>query len=355
MPELGKRLARLVLSSYSRARHMLGLTARFSLAALLLAFGGAFSFAQEESGNGDMEVVISVADQRLVVLRDGMWVEKYKVSTSKFGVGDSYGSYKTPVGRHRICDKIGEGLPLGSVIKHRNATGEVLPANAPGRDPIVTRILWLEGLEQKNANARSRGIYIHGTVEEDKLGSPVSYGCIRMRSRDVIDLFENLPLGTVVNIQQEKLPHYKKWYAPPTVILASRSQPKEVIKPAPEKAPEAEKPAAPEKPEVKLVAAKSTEKTPAKALAHSETEPKVVKASAESKEPRVTMGGAAALSALKGSILFSGIPGHGPNVKGLTTSANAKTTPDPEAETAAAAEQLPRVSFRAPIGERLLR
>jgi lipoprotein-anchoring transpeptidase ErfK/SrfK len=160
---------------------MPGITARPTLAALLFAFCGSLSVAQEESGASDLEVVISVADQRLVVLREGMWVEKFKVSTSKFGVGDSYGSYKTPVGRHRICDKIGEGLPLGSVIKHRNATGEILPANAPGRDPIVTRILWLEGLEQKNANARSRGIYIHGTVEEEKVGSPVSYGCIRMR------------------------------------------------------------------------------------------------------------------------------------------------------------------------------
>src|SRR4030095_16790771 len=103
---------------------MPGITARPALAALLFAFCGSLTVAQEESGNSDLEVVISVADQRLVVLREGMWVEKFKVSTSKFGVGDSYGSYKTPIGRHRICDKIGEGLPLGSVIKHRNATGE---------------------------------------------------------------------------------------------------------------------------------------------------------------------------------------------------------------------------------------
>jgi hypothetical protein len=227
----------------------------------------------------------------------------------------------------------------------------------------VTRILWLEGLEQKNANARSRGIYIHGTVEEEKLGTPVSYGCIRMRSRDVIDLFENLPLGTMVTIQQEKLPHYKRWSAPPPMILVSRSQTKGVEKVAPEKASEAAKPIESEKqeksektekPEVKLVAAKVPEKTSTKTQARAESAAKSGAGTTDSEEPRVTMGGAAALAALKGSILFSGIPGHGPKAEGLTSSASAKTTADVPAESAPA-EELPRVTFRASLGERLAR
>ena len=342
---------------------MPGIHARPTLAVLLFTFSGGFSFAQEESAT-DVEAVISIAEQRMAVLRDGMLVEKYKISTSKFGLGDSYGSYKTPLGRHRICDKIGEGLPAGAVIKHRNATGEVLPANARGRDPIVTRILWLEGLEQRNANARSRGIYIHGTVEEDKLGNPVSYGCIRMRSRDVIDTFESLPLGTVVTIQQEKLPHYKRWSEPPAMLMASnKSQPKALANPIADKTVDTEKKVPPEKsetekPGLKLATAKSTERMVTKTLSH--VEALVQSATAKSEEPnpanvpRVSFGGAAALAALKGSILFADLPGQGPKVDGL--SAASASLPEPIAENLTASQQqLPRVSFRAPASERVVR
>ena len=128
-----------------------------------------------------VEVVISVADQRMALLRDGGVVAKYPISTSKFGVGDSFGSYKTPLGLLKICDKVGEDCASGTVIKHREPTNEILPVNAAGRDPIVTRILWLEVQEDQNRNARSRGIYIHGTPEEKRIGDPVSWGCIRMR------------------------------------------------------------------------------------------------------------------------------------------------------------------------------
>src|SRR5205085_8589593 len=114
-----------------------------------------------------------------------------------------------------------ETLPCGSVIKHRSATGEVLSVNAPGRDPIVTRIIWLDGTEEQNKNAKARGIYIHGTVEEAKIGSPVSYGCIRMRSREVMELFDQVPVGTQVAIQQEKLPKYQRWTPPAPVIIAT--------------------------------------------------------------------------------------------------------------------------------------
>jgi hypothetical protein len=172
-----------------------------------------------------ISVVISVAEQKLTILRDGMFWRKYPISTSKFGLGDSYGSYKTPLGKLRVCEKIGEELTPGSVIKERHATGEVLPANAPGRDPIVTRVIWLDGLEDQNHNARSRGIYIHGTTEEGKIGKPVSYGCIRMRSQDVLDVFEEVGIDTSVEIIPDKFPKFAKYVAPKPQIIVVAPKP----------------------------------------------------------------------------------------------------------------------------------
>jgi lipoprotein-anchoring transpeptidase ErfK/SrfK len=106
----------------------------------------------------------------------------------------------------RIKEKIGRGMPAGAVFKSRIPTGEVLPVDAPGRDPIVTRILWLEGLERGNRNAFRRYIYIHGTPEERNIGLPVSYGCIRMRSKDVIDLFDKVEKNTLVVVTSKPLP-----------------------------------------------------------------------------------------------------------------------------------------------------
>ncbi|MGV3533267.1 MAG: L,D-transpeptidase family protein, partial [Chthoniobacteraceae bacterium] len=163
---------------------------------------------------------VGVAEQRMVLLRDGELVEKYPISTSKFGLGDAFGSYRTPLGRMRVCEKYGDGLPLGAVLKGRHATGEILPVNAPGRDPIVTRILWLEGTEPHNRNARPRGIYIHGTPEEVRLGQPVSWGCIRMRSSDVAALFDLVPIGTPVVITEERLPRVPR-YRPDRTLLAA--------------------------------------------------------------------------------------------------------------------------------------
>jgi hypothetical protein len=162
-------------------------------------FGTASTFASP------VELFISVPDQSLAVLRDGEVLGKFRVSTSKFGLGDDRGSYKTPLGDFRICDKVGGGLPLGSVLSGRHATGEVLPPNAKGRDPIVTRILWLDGQEACNQQARARGIYIHGTAEERNVGKPVSYGCIRMRSVDVVKVYELTPVGSSVRIETRKL------------------------------------------------------------------------------------------------------------------------------------------------------
>ena len=104
-----------------------------------------------------------------------------------------------------IAGKIGAGAPVGAVFKHRRMTGEILRPNASGRDPIVTRILWLRGLEGRNANAFSRNIYIHGTPVERLVGRPASYGCIRMRSKDIVQLFDMVPVGSMVDVTEAPL------------------------------------------------------------------------------------------------------------------------------------------------------
>ena len=146
----------------------------------------------------------------MAVYHDGVKEREFPVSTSKFGLGNEKGSYKTPLGTMYVADKIGDGAPLGAVFKSRKRTGEVLKPNAPGRDPIVSRILWLKGTEKKNKNSYSRYIYIHGTPEERNIGKPVSYGCIRMTSVHVAQLFHRIPEGTTVNVIRGKLPDGKK-------------------------------------------------------------------------------------------------------------------------------------------------
>jgi lipoprotein-anchoring transpeptidase ErfK/SrfK len=149
---------------------------------------------------------VSAADQKMILLRDGKPVRAFPVSTSKFGLGDRKGSYATPVGTLRVKKKIGHEMPAGTVFKSRVPTGEILPVDAPGRDPIVTRILWLEGLEGRNRNAFSRYIYIHGTPEERNIGQPVSFGCIRMKSQDVIELFDAVGENARVFITPDPIP-----------------------------------------------------------------------------------------------------------------------------------------------------
>src|SRR5438094_9663168 len=145
-------------------------------------------------------IVISTRDQKLAVLDRGNLLATYPVSTSKFGLGDRPGSRFTPLGQLQIAEKIGDNAPPRAVFKDRRRTGEIVLANSLGRDPIVTRILWLRGLESQNANAFARDIYIHGTPEEWKIGSPASYGCIRMRSGDIIQLYNVVGIGAEVTI-----------------------------------------------------------------------------------------------------------------------------------------------------------
>ena len=142
---------------------------------------------------------ISVPDQKMVVMKETpdpetkgvklLYVTEYPVSTSKFGVGSLPNSNCTPLGKHIIAKKIGTGVPLYTKFHNRRPTGEIVRPDTPGRDPIVTRILWLKGMEAQNANSFGRYIYIHGTAEEAKIGRPASFGCIRMKSTHVAQLY----------------------------------------------------------------------------------------------------------------------------------------------------------------------
>ncbi len=182
---------------------------RFLLVAgigLLVALGftscGSDPFIVQDARN---KMIVSVRDQKLMLVRDGTPIKTYKISTSKFGVGDRPNSNCTPLGRLQVAKKIGDNAPMGSVFKHRHPTGEVIVPDAPGRDPVVTRILWLTGTEPRNRNTYRRTIYIHGTPEERRLGLPASYGCIRMGSRDVADLYQRIGCGADVFVIRESL------------------------------------------------------------------------------------------------------------------------------------------------------
>lgn len=181
---------------------------RFLKPALLLAASLPVLFLLNSCGTAKdarSQLLVSVNDQRLLLVHDGQPVKSYPVSTSKFGIGSRSGSNCTPLGRLEVARKIGGGLPAGMVFKSRRPTGEVLRPNAPGRDPVVGRILWLHGREPHNRNTYSRCVYIHGTPEESRLGSPASYGCIRMGMRDVVDLYDRVGEGAEVRIMRGSL------------------------------------------------------------------------------------------------------------------------------------------------------
>jgi lipoprotein-anchoring transpeptidase ErfK/SrfK len=151
--------------------------------------------------SGRTKIDISIRDQMLTVKRGDEALRSYPVSSSRFGLGTEEGSMKTPTGRFRIAEKIGVEAPSGTVFQSRVPLkpGDALP---PTEDLVMSRILWLDGLEEHNANTRERFIYIHGTKHEDKIGSPASHGCIRMRNADVIDLFDLVDEGTPVVIRE---------------------------------------------------------------------------------------------------------------------------------------------------------
>jgi lipoprotein-anchoring transpeptidase ErfK/SrfK len=151
------------------------------------------------------QIKIDISEQTLYLSQGNESIATYPISTSKFGIGSQAGSNKTPLGRHYIAQKIGEGAPEGTVFKARVNTGRIAKINREGGDIVSSRIMWLKGLEAgKNlgvgVDSYRRYIYIHGTAEENKIGQPASHGCIRMYNRDVIDLFDRIEEGTKVNI-----------------------------------------------------------------------------------------------------------------------------------------------------------
>jgi L,D-transpeptidase catalytic domain len=196
------------------------------LAVLVLASGlGACTNTGGGYADRRNQVIISVRDQRLTVVKTDSTRETFPISTSRFGLGDRPRSFATPLGKMEIAGKIGAGATEGTVFHGRVRTGEIVPENAPGRDPIVTRILRLRGLEIQNARAESRGIYIHGTPQENLIGEPVSFGCIRMRSRDVVRLFDLVGVGSPVMILDTPLSQAVAAVAPPRPLVPKPAVP----------------------------------------------------------------------------------------------------------------------------------
>jgi len=157
-----------------------------------------------------MKIVVDVPAQALTLFDEaGEVVRRYAVSTAKNGVGEQNNSFCTPRGRHIVRAKIGAGHPLGTVFRGRRPTGETwspgLHAQHPGRDWMLTRILWLSGCEPGfnrlgSVDTMRRFIYIHGTPDTEPLGVPGSHGCVRMRNADVAELFDLAPCYTAVEI-----------------------------------------------------------------------------------------------------------------------------------------------------------
>ena len=143
---------------------------------------------------------VSIRDQRLTLKDDETPIRTYPVSTSRFGVGTEQGSMKTPTGRFCVAEKIGGEMPGGTIFRSRVALNPSEPPPST-EDLVMSRILWLDGLDEQNANTRERFIYIHGTKHEDKVGIPDSCGCVRMRNADVIELFDLVDEGTPVIIE----------------------------------------------------------------------------------------------------------------------------------------------------------
>jgi lipoprotein-anchoring transpeptidase ErfK/SrfK len=145
---------------------------------------------------------ISVATQRLRLWDGSRLVHEWPCSTSKFGLGTQPGSYKTPLGSFIVKEKHGEAAPSGTIFKSRQPVGLWQQGMDTQNDLVLTRILWLHGTQTHNANTYDRYIYIHGTNDEARIGRRASHGCIRLKNKDVIELFDLTPVGTPVWINE---------------------------------------------------------------------------------------------------------------------------------------------------------
>jgi L,D-transpeptidase catalytic domain len=153
---------------------------------------------------------IDITRQELLAFVGSRQVLRFPVSTAARGIGSGMGTLQTPVGEHRVRVKVGDGCPLGAVFHARRWTGEVIDQTLrerfPTRDWVLTRVLWLQGLEPKlnrggDVDTFRRFIYIHGTHEEELVGQPVSFGCVRMRNADIADLYARVPTGCRLRIE----------------------------------------------------------------------------------------------------------------------------------------------------------
>ena len=151
-------------------------------------------------------LTVNISRQTVSLFEDDKFVKKFRCSTSRFGIGQIEGSNRTPLGLHRIAEKIGGGEPAGTVFKAREIIGHTSqPEFADAK--ITTRILWLEGLEPRfnqggNVDSHARYIYSHGTGDQTTIGCPASFGCIHLADADLISLFDLLPSGTLVWIAE---------------------------------------------------------------------------------------------------------------------------------------------------------
>jgi len=161
----------------------------------------------------EFAIIIDPSKQKLYLIKGEEILKSYSVSTGKAGIGSEYGSRKTPIGTHRIKEKFGDGAKPGTIFKARGNTGQVADIHTDKidikEDYVTTRIMWLNGQENKinkggNVDSHNRYIYIHGTPEEGLIGEPASHGCIRMKNNDVIELFDFVPLGTLIEIQNKE-------------------------------------------------------------------------------------------------------------------------------------------------------
>lgn len=161
----------------------------------------------------DNVLLISIPEQTLELWSREKFIAMYSISTALKGPGNEMNSLKTPLGIHRIAEKIGAGCEVGTIFKGRRATGEVLAdftQKTANEDLITSRILWLDGLEEGinrggDVDSKQRYIYIHGTHAEDTIGQAVSHGCIRMKNADVIELFERVLINDLVYISDHAL------------------------------------------------------------------------------------------------------------------------------------------------------
>lgn len=150
-----------------------------------------------------MRIFVHIPSQTLDLLDDtGVLLRRFVCSTSRHGLGFEEGSFKTPTGRFRVAEKHGDEAPPGAVFKARVPTGAI-GSEHDDADHVQTRILWLDGLDEQNANTKARCIYIHGTNDEGSLGTPASEGCVRLGNSDVIELYQQVPIGTEVTISEE--------------------------------------------------------------------------------------------------------------------------------------------------------